>query len=322
MKHSKRVFFSWLLLAGCLAGGTVQASRETALAAARQGDVSRQLAASETVLSANGQQQFAKQNTKQISKASTKKKEKKGWHTKASGKKYYVKPNGKRAVGWTKIKKKYYYFKENGILYDKPGWMSKNGARYYLRKDGSRYSAGMFRIDGKYYYFGKAGKLATDRRGATWKGKTYNIDEKGVVTPVSALEAQCSKVTKAFIARHTNDTMTREQKLRACFNYLLGCMRYRPMVANWSEFRVKEWYYQKAINLFQSPTLSGNCYSFACGVAACAKELGYRPTVVVITADHGFVIIDGKYYDNMYGGLFASEKSSHPGYTVYVQAEF
>lgn len=249
-------------------------------------------------------------------------KEKAGWHTKANGKKYYRKADGTKATGWTRIKKKYYYFRKNGNLYDKPGWAKIGGARYYLRKDGSRYNAGLFRIGGKLYYFNTGGKLVTDRRAGTLNGKYYNVDKTGVVTQISSLEAQCEKEAQKFIQKHTSASMSRVQKLRACFNYLLAYMRYHPMAPNWSEFGAKEWYYQKAVNIFRSPTLEGNCYSFACAVAACAKELGYHPEVVVITADHGFVMIDGKYYDNMKGGLFASAAPSHPGYTVYQKVRF
>lgn len=245
-----------------------------------------------------------------------------GWHTKANGKQYYIKKNGKRAVGWTKINGLFYYFNKNGILSPKTGWVKLNGKTYYIRSDRTRCEGGLFTINGKSYYFNKGGALVTNRHLAVIDKKYYNIDSKGVAVRVSDLEAKCEIETQKFIKKHTNDSMSAREKLRACFNYLLAYMHYRPQAPNWSEFRVNEWYYQKAINTFTSPTLNGNCYSFACCVASCAKQLGYKPTVVVITADHGFVIINGRYYDNMYGGLFDSSTPSHPGYEVYTKVEF
>lgn len=247
---------------------------------------------------------------------------KRGWHTNANGKQYYIKTNGQRAVGWTKIQGKFYYFNKKGILTPTTGWVHLNGKTYYIRSDRTRCEGGLFTIDGKSYYFNIGGAMVTNRQMCVIGGKYYNIDSKGVVVPASTLEAQCKEEAQKFIKKHTKDSMTAQQKLRACFNYLLAYIHYRPQSPNWSEFNEKEWYYKKAINTFRSPTLNGNCYSFACCVAACAKELGYKPTVVVITADHGFVMIDGKYYDNMKGGLFASSTPSHPGYQVYTKAEF
>ncbi len=245
-----------------------------------------------------------------------------GWHKTAKGRRYYIQQDGSKAVGWTKINGRYYYFMGNGILTQKTGWVKIGGNLYYLRKNGSRYDEGFYKINGKVYYFDKDGKLVVNKRAYAIGNRYYNIDIHGVAEYISALEAQCEVEAQKFIQKHAKPTMSAKEKLRACFRYLLAYMRYRPQPPNWSEFKAKEWYYQKAINTFRSPTLSGNCYSFACTVAACAKELGYKPTVVVIKADHGFVIIDGKYYDNMHGGLFGSSVPSHPGYQVYTKAEF
>lgn len=245
-----------------------------------------------------------------------------GWHKKANGQKYYIRANGKKAVGWVKIQNKYYYFKKNGTLNPKTGLVKIGKYTYYIGKNGSRCEPGIRKYKKKSYYFDKNGRLVTNKRAYQIKNKYYNISSKGVLEKISALEAQCEKETQKFISRHTKSSMTKQQKLRACFNYLLAYMRYRPQSPNWSEFKQKEWYYKRAINTFRSPTLDGNCYSFACTVASCAKELGYKPTVVVITADHGFVMIDGKYYDNMKGGLFGSATPSHANYQVYAKAAF
>lgn len=243
-----------------------------------------------------------------------------GWHTTASGRKYYVRKGGKRAVGWLKLQGQYYYFESNGYLTQKTGWVQIKGSTYFIRQGGYRCAPGFCKILDNYYYFDKNGKLVTNKRTYAIGKKYYNIDSKGVIETLSSLKASCQLEAQKFIQKHSKESMTQREKLRSCFNYLLAYMRYRPQPPRWSDFKAEEWYYQKAVATFQ--TMNGNCYSFACCVAACAKELGYQPTVIVITADHGFVMIDGKYYDNMYGGLFGSSTPSHRGYTVYTKVDF
>ena len=95
-------------------------------------------------------------------------------------------------------------------------------------------------------------------------------------------------------------------------------MHYRPKAFNAADFVGKDWPYNWALNVFKT-SLTGNCYGFACCVASCAKELGYNPYVIVTTGDHGFVMINGLYYDNM-GGLFGS--GSHSAYRTLYKVKF
>ena len=65
------------------------------------------------------------------------------------------------------------------------------------------------------------------------------------------------------------------------------------------EFRTQIWPYQSAIYMFDN-NLSGCCYGVASAVALhVPRFLGYEPYVIATTGDHGFVMIDGLYYDNM-----------------------
>ena len=49
------------------------------------------------------------------------------------------------------------------------------------------------------------------------------------------------------------------------------------------------------------------------------RFLGYEPYVIATTGDHGFVMIDGLYYDNM-GPLFGA--STHFAYSVRSSVKF
>ena len=62
------------------------------------------------------------------------KNERNGWHKTESGKRYYVVSDGKRAYGYTKIGKKYYYFnKKSYALINKWKYVKVDGTKYKLR---------------------------------------------------------------------------------------------------------------------------------------------------------------------------------------------
>lgn len=97
------------------------------------------------------------------------------WMTMKSGKKYYIKSDGTRAVGLLTMKNKsggkdYYYFDDSGVM--QTGWQSVKGAVYYFGKDGK--AAVKATIIGNYTYkFSVEGK---------WDGKVYSKDGKKDVT--------------------------------------------------------------------------------------------------------------------------------------------
>ncbi len=238
---------------------------------------------------------------------------KKGLNT-LGGKKYYLNSDGSRvAATWKKVKDKYYYFQKNGSMYTKKGWFNHGGYRYYINANGSRRNDGFAVVSGKRYYLNSRGHLLRNKTGYKIRDKYYDIDKTGVAVEISKTKMECRTATKNFIKKHTRAGMSNAQKFRTCYNQLLWYMHYRPKPFNKKDFVGNDWPYKWALSVFSTNT--GNCYGFACSVAMCAKELGYNPEIIVTTGDHGFVIIDGLYYDNM-GGLFGS--SSHfPYRTLY-----
>ena len=50
------------------------------------------------------------------------------------------------------------------------------------------------------------------------------------------------------------------------------------------------------------------------------QELGYEPYVITIPDGHSFVMINGLYYDNMYGTLFGA--ATRPAYTIEHKIKF
>ena len=239
-----------------------------------------------------------------------------GWFTE-NKKTYYRKSNGQLAKGWTTISGKTYYFgKSKGQLYT--GWATIGGNKYYLGTDGAM-RTGWQTIGENKYYFNSKGVLIKNKTSYKIKGKEYEINSEGVAIQVSALKAECLRKAKKFIEKHTTANMSNAQKFRTCFNYLMGYTDFKPWIyPTDAEFKTQLWPYQSAVYMFNN-NLSGSCYGVASAVAACAKVLGYEPYVIATTGDHGFVMIDGIYYDNM-GPLFGA--STHFVYSVRSRVKF
>ena len=115
-------------------------------------------------------------------------KEKKGWHTTATGKKYYIYKTGERATGYKKIKKKSYYFQKSGyMLCNKWKTIAYDGRKYKL-------------------YFGEDGVQLQDVLDILGAQSSYHIEvntkknivvvyapnkKKDVLLPVKAMVCSC-----------------------------------------------------------------------------------------------------------------------------------
>lgn len=235
----------------------------------------------------------------------------KKWKT-IEGKKYYFRKNGKAAVGRCRIQKKYYFFKDDGSLYASSGLkvVKMGKARYCIGKNGQA-APGWHYIGEKVYYAEKTGACAAGKKvdyiAFTSKGYAKNTDQ-----------ALAKILAREFIDAHCDPSMSDAQKFKACFHYIIA---YTNFVGSWrpERFEEKGWQYRAAVSMFQTD-LVGSCYGVGSAIAAVAKELGYQPYVITVTAGHCFVMIDGRYYDNMYGAVFGA--ASHPAYKVKEKMKF
>ncbi|MBP1560765.1 MAG: hypothetical protein J6C96_05915 [Oscillospiraceae bacterium] len=117
----------------------------------------------------------------------------KGWLT-IGASKYYIKSNGYRAVGLTKItetenKKRvtnYYYFDDNGVM--QTGWQEIGGKKYYFNtKAGRRVTNKTVKIGNYCYKFNKD---------SVWTGKVYDkTGKKDVTKSVDAAKLTAPKGT-------------------------------------------------------------------------------------------------------------------------------
>lgn len=233
----------------------------------------------------------------------------------------------------------YQYF-ENGNAV-KSTWKTVDGARYYFGANGNAVAGRAAKIDGKYYIFGDNGKLLTPKKSKIYqlKGGVFYVDKKGrpAATGWCIVKDKLYKVGKSgkcvtsktvdgikfkadgtaredkstelkmycmlIIDELTTPDMSRKQKLRKCFNYVLDNMKY----ANSQEPKdigKKGWAQRAALKVLQRKKY--DCFGFACTMSAFAYELGYKPTIRGKALKHAFCLIDGKAYD-MVGPRFGTK---------------
>ncbi len=243
--------------------------------------------------------------------------------------------------GLVEIKGSYYYYQKNGKKL-KSKWKKIDGRSYYFGKNGKAKTYSV-KIKGKLYVFNRKGQLQTGKKSriVTIGIRKYYVDKKGCAItgwcvvggklyyadPKTGLiyqnrtyggiklsktgeaenttTARLKIKTMSILSSITNSKMSKSQKLRACWNYVVsGRFSYGSRYPNLNQ---SGWQRETALHMFNNHW--GNCYSFACAFAALAKEVGYSPYIVCGrvsgsrdgAADgltrHAWVQINGAYYD-------------------------
>jgi len=264
------------------------------------------------------------------------------------GKIYYFSADGSALTNVLQnVKGKLYFFSADGSAFTNT-WKTISKTKYYFGADGSAYSEKSVKIGDYYYIFGKDGKLSTGKKKRLVKIKDdrYYVDKKGRAIPGWSMNGKKVFYAKEsgklvtnkkvsyirldkngyasnkyqgmakiyamkFINKHTNENMTRKQKLKKCFKYIL---KYRHYIAHYVTDRkastTNGWQYKAACDLLCNERMEGNCRNFASSIAAIAKELGYKPVIYSLSW-HSVVRIGNRWYDNMYGGRFCAKKKRH-----------
>lgn len=222
-----------------------------------------------------------------------------GWQ-KIGGKRYYLsKDTGEAVTGPQEIDGTYYIFKSNGQLAESKGirLVTVGNKRYCADKNGEA-AAGWQLIAKKLYYVTRTGKVKSN---TAYQGITFNSKGAAKNDANSRLKIKAMQTFAAI----TNDSMTKSQKLDACWSYVVGG-QFRYAV-KYPDLNVSGWQRQAAYDMLSAH--SGNCYGFACVFAALAEEAGYKPYVICGRVHgsrdravdgytrHAWVRINGRYYD-------------------------
>ena len=196
--------------------------------------------------------------------------------------------------GYATINGKMYYFDSNGV-------MQKNGV-VGTAKEGYRYADKNGVVNLKYtglakkgtttWYF-KNGKLDTTLRAAvTVSGTDYNVLD-GKAYKVSTTRDRTLFRALKIVAKVTKPTMTKAQKLRACWNHIRSA--YGECNPRNPEYFGNDWPEVYANDIFVDGT--GNCFSYAAAFAYLAKAVGYPNCYACNSGGHGWSEIDGLVYD-------------------------
>lgn len=221
------------------------------------------------------------------------------------GRRYFDK-NGNAVSGIVKFGKTYYFFYYHSCElrnFKKPREVTIHGVTYCVDKNGTAYT-GWRQAGDRYRYYQENGLPCTN----TTKDDV-KLDKDGYTSPdITTERKEFIAVTikaREIVSEITNDSMTQSQKLRACWNYMVGGRFYYAGV--YPNMAVDGWQRKLALNMLS--THGGNCYGFACAFAALAKACGYEPYVVAGLcpgsrdgrADgltrHCCVMINGLWYD-------------------------
>ena len=193
-----------------------------------------------------------------------------GWQE-INGKWYYMDPSsGAMRTGWLQIGGKTYYLNADGTM--KTGWHEEGGKRYFLKKNGGAMAAAeVLYIDGKKEAFSGAGD---------WMGRKS--------------DAFYSAYGKAigYVNRLTTPDMTKEQKLRVCFDLFDTFEEKNPWIPH---YLGEDWVEKYAIHCLDNKT--SNCMGYGASFALMARAIGSDNVYACNSGGHGWCEINGLVYD-------------------------
>ena len=204
----------------------------------------------------------------------------------------FDKNTGAMLTGLCKYGNYYYWFDVN-TGYRRTGiYKSGSTVRYFLPSNG-RMATGWNKIGGSYYYFNPSnGKMVTN----SIVGKYYVLKNGKMAT------SKAVKYAVYVVNAATTPSMTKEQKLRACYNWIIRNCSYERDYQDPARLNYN-WTKSYAEYLFAKKR--GNCYKYAGAMGYCAAVLGYPSRVAYgkiasgsSMTNHGWteVAIDGKIY--------------------------
>ena len=163
---------------------------------------------------------------------------------------YHLDQNGYIQTGMTQVGDRIYYLLPEGRLFT--GWLTLGEDLYYFREDGT---------------------MAADTAVGAWlvgkDGKLVLQEGQPLPTESSPLQTLVAETLAGIVTPE----MTQEQKLRACYDYMIEHCSYKRSY----EKPAGDWTGTYATDILT--TGKGNCYRFASGFAYLAKGLGYESRV-------------------------------------------
>lgn len=203
--------------------------------------------------------------------------------------KYYR--NGELANGTVTVNGKKLTF-DKGVL--RTGMQTINGNKYYYNTSGVLQKNGIVGSDKDgWYYADKNGKIDFSySNGITQNGKDWNV-MSGKATRVKTKSDKTLFRALKVVAKVTNKSMSKSQKLKACFNYTKNA--YKELNPRIPHYHGSDWPIIYANDMFVDG--AGNCFSYGAAFAYMAKAIGYKNVYCCNSGGHGWAEVDGLVYD-------------------------
>lgn len=112
------------------------------------------------------------------------------------------------------------------------------------------------------------------------------------VTEAPAAGNEIERAAREAVSNCTNSNMTKEEKLKAAFDYLKK--NYLEGV-NRNDYREMDWPAVYAKDLLIGG--KGDCFSYGAAFAYMAKAIGYEESYACNSGGHGWAEVNGKVYD-------------------------
>lgn len=165
------------------------------------------------------------------------------------------------------------------------GYCLTRANKMYQVKRGSRtLKEGLLKKGARYYSY-KSKKVRS------LKKDTIYVNGKAM-KGMSQASMKTLQRAQAVVARVTNDRMTKQQKLKACFDFV---KTYRECNPRLPHYKGMDWPVIYANDMFVNGT--GNCCSYGAAFAYMAKAVGYEEVYCCNSGGHGWAEIDGLVYD-------------------------
>ena len=182
---------------------------------------------------------------------------------------YYLNSEGKKAKGITKIGRKTFYFDGHGI--QRTGWQKINGNYYFFRVQN-----------------GKKGYMFFSR---TVNGVELTASGKAKLTTYSRKKLDVLVKANKILESATKPLDTKEQKLRALFEYTIKVFRYKGSP---KFYKTTYWECDYALDMFDGG--HGNCYAYGAAFAFLGNAVGFTSSAIS-SASHGWAEVRGNVFD-------------------------
>ena len=175
------------------------------------------------------------------------------------------------------------------------GWGELNGERVFYKNGVLQTETGIGSDEEGFFYTGSDGIIDTGYcNGVSVDSEDWIVIE-GSAYRVETDSDRCLFVAAGDVAACTESGMSREDKLRACFDYikehyLEGVLHDPPY-----SYEEEDWPVVYANDLFVYG--KGDCYSYGAAYAYMARAIGYEEAYAVNSGGHGWAEVENRTYD-------------------------